>query len=122
MLNVLIVDDNFFMRSALRQQLKILGCQVVGEAATVEQGMELFRALRPDLITVDVVLDPDSGLSLAEKICKEDPKAKVLMVSAVGQRQIMDDARRVGASGYVSKPVEMDALKEAIQKITGGTL
>ena len=122
MLKVLIVDDSFFMRAALRLQRKALGCEVVGEAADREQAMERYRALHPDLVTMDVVLDADSGILVAEKICQEDPEAKILMISAVGQTKVLEDARKAGASGYVLKPVELPPLKEAIEKITGEVL
>ncbi len=54
MLKFLIVDDSFFMRAALRLQLKAIGCEVVGEAADMEQALERYRALRPDVVTVDL--------------------------------------------------------------------
>ena len=94
MLKVLIVDDSFFMRAALRLQLKAIGCEVVGEAADMEQALECYRTLHPDLVTVDVVLDPDSGMRVTEKICQEDPKARILMVSAVGSRRSSKNAGR----------------------------
>jgi two-component system chemotaxis response regulator CheY len=122
MLKVLIVDDSFFLRAALRLQLKALGCEVVGEAADMAQALECYRTLHPDVVTVDVVLDSESGMLVAEKILQEDPKARILMVSAVGQQKIMEESRKVGACGYVVKPVEMDALKEAMEKIAGGAL
>jgi two-component system, chemotaxis family, chemotaxis protein CheY len=122
MLKVLIVDDSFFLRASLRLQLKAIGCEVVGEAADGAQALERYRVLRPDLVTVDVVLDPESGIHVAQQIIQVDPKAKILMVSAVGQQKIMEETRQAGACGYVHKPVEMSALKEAIEKITGEVL
>ncbi len=67
-------------------------------------------------------MDPDSGIQVTQKICQEDPKAKVLMVSAVGQQKIVEETQKAGASGYVIKPVEIDALKKEIERITGEVL
>jgi len=122
MLKVLVVDDSFFLRAALRLQLKALGCDVIGEASNLEEAVERYRTLRPDLVTLDVVLDPGSGIQIAKKISAEHPGAKILMVSAVGQEAIMDEARAAGASGYVMKPVEIPELKKAIEEITGEAL
>ncbi len=114
---VLIVDDSSIMRNLLRKQLTEMGCEVVGEAADGEEAVKRYRALRPDVVTMDIVLPSGTGMDVIKKIRLEDPKAKIIMVSAMDQEKAVMEALCLGACGYVVKPAKAAALKEEIEKI-----
>ncbi|MCX5795509.1 MAG: response regulator [Elusimicrobia bacterium] len=117
---VLITDDSKFMRLVMRNLLVGQGLEVVGEAENVPQALEKYQALKPDLVTMDLVMPGDSGLKGIEQLRALDPQARVLVISALGQRQMIDDALRLGAKGFVEKPVKAEQLAEALGKLRQG--
>ena len=118
--SVLITDDSKFMRLVMRNLLVGQGLEVVGEAENVPQALEKYRELKPDLVTMDLVMPGDSGLKGVEQIRQVDPHARILVISALGQQQMIDDAVRLGAKGFVEKPLKAEQLAEALVKLRAG--
>lgn len=108
---VLIVDDARFMRAVLRDILQSLGFQVL-EAESGAQALEVYKAQRPDLVTMDIVLPDTDGISALKRIIEADPNAKVVMVSALGQRQLIAEALKAGAKDFIIKPFRRDQVAE----------
>lgn len=108
---VLIVDDARFMRAVLRDILQGLGFQVL-EAESGAQALEVYKAQRPDLVTMDIVLPDTDGISALKRIIEADPNAKVVMVSALGQRQLIAEALKAGAKDFIIKPFRRDQVAE----------
>lgn len=101
---ILIVDDALFMRNLLRDIFTRGGFEVVGEAADGEEAVETYRRLRPDLVTLDIVMPRMSGLQALRQIVAEDPGACIVMCSALGQEAMILEAVEGGARDFIIKP------------------
>lgn len=119
MAKVLIVDDAAFMRGSLKFIIENAGHQIVGTAEKGEQAIELYKALKPDLVTLDILMKGMDGLSALKEIMEYDPGAKVLMVTALGQEAKQEEARKLGASGYIRKPFKQTEIIIAIESALG---
>ncbi|HEX6939410.1 MAG TPA: response regulator [Longimicrobiales bacterium] len=116
---VLICDDAIFMRSMIADILKQAGFEVVGEAETGAQAVERYRELKPDLVTMDIVMPDMGGIDAVRQIVAEDPDAKVLMCSAMGQQALVIEAIQAGARDFVVKPFQPSRVLEAVQRVLG---
>jgi len=114
---ILICDDSSFMRLMLRKILTARGHEVVGEAGNGNQAIEMFKKHRPDVTTMDITMPEVDGLSALKLIRAEDNRAKVVMVSAIGQKEIMTEAIRQGASDFLVKPFEEEQVAMVVNKI-----
>ena len=117
---VLVVDDAAFMRHLIKKILTDMGYEVAGEACDGEEACEKYKAIRPDLVTMDLVMPKMGGLDALKAIREEDPNAKVIVISAIDQREPLMDALKLGAADYVVKPFEQDRVKEAIHRVIAG--
>ena len=111
---ILIVDDSFYMRTMLKNMLTDAGYDVVGEAANGQQALEMAVATTPDLITLDVILPDNTGLDVLKGIRQQQPDAKVVMCSAVGQETIVTEAMENGALAYIVKPFSEERVLEIV--------
>jgi two-component system chemotaxis response regulator CheY len=119
MIRILIVDDSLFMRKLIRDALEPLGFVICGEAGDGNQAVERFRELKPDLTTLDIVMPHADGLTALANIRQLDPQAKVIMVTAVDQRDAMLRATRLGVSDFIVKPFDADRIVSAVEKALG---
>ncbi len=117
MKRVLIVDDAAFMRVSIRNIVSKNGYEVVGEAENGAVAIEKYAELKPDIVTMDITMPEVNGLEALKEIRKADPKAKVLMVSALGQEAMVRDAVVSGAMGFVVKPFKEDVFTAALSKL-----
>jgi len=116
---VLICDDAIFMRTMVSDILQQAGFEVVGEAETGAQAVERYKLLRPDLVTMDIVMPDMGGIDAVREITKFDPDAKVLMCSAMGQQALVVEAIQAGAKDFVVKPFQPSRVLEAVQRVLG---
>jgi two-component system chemotaxis response regulator CheY len=105
------------MRSLLSDILTGAGLQVVGEAQTGAEAVDKFRQLRPDLVTMDILMPDMGGIDAVREIVKLEPRAKVLMCSAMGQQSLVLEAIRAGARDFVVKPFQPSRVLEAVQRV-----
>ena len=106
---VLVCDDAIFMRTMISDILSQAGFEVVGEAESGVQAVEKYRQLKPDLVTMDIVMPDMGGIEAVREICKTDPDAKILMCSAMGQQALVVEAIQAGAKDFVVKPFQPSA-------------
>ena len=116
---VLICDDAIFMRTMIGDILTQAGFQIVGEAETGVQAVDKYRSLKPDLVTMDIVMPDMGGIDAVREIIKEDPGAKILMCSAMGQQALVIEAIQAGARDFVVKPFQPSRVLEAVQRVLG---
>jgi two-component system chemotaxis response regulator CheY len=116
---VLVCDDAIFMRTMITDILTQAGYEVIGEAESGAQAVEKFRQLRPDLVTMDIVMPDMGGIEAVREICKENPDAKILMCSAMGQQALVVEAIQAGAKDFVVKPFQPSRVLEAVQRLLG---
>jgi two-component system chemotaxis response regulator CheY len=117
MKRVLIVDDAAFMRVSIRNILSKNGFEIAGEAENGVVAVQKYAELKPDIVTMDITMPEMSGLEALQLIRKSDPKANVVMVSALGQEAMVRDAVMSGAKGFVVKPFKEDTITSALSKI-----
>ena len=116
---VLVCDDAVFMRTLLSDILSQSGFEVIGEAETGVQAIERYKQLRPDLVTMDIVMPDMGGIDAVREIVKVDPGAKVLMCSAMGQQALVVEAIQAGAKDFVVKPFQPSRVLEAVTRVLG---
>ena len=114
---ILIVDDSSFMRSSLKVIAERGGYEVVGMTGDGEDALAQHKRLRPDLVTLDILMEPMDGLTVLESIKECDPEAKVVMVTAIGQEEMQERAKRLGSSGYIRKPFNPQEVLREIGKV-----
>lgn len=116
---VLICDDAIFMRTMLGDILTQAGFTIVGEAETGLEAVQKYRELKPDLVTMDIVMPDMGGIDAVREIIKEDPNARILMCSAMGQQALVIEAIQAGARDFVVKPFQPSRVLEAVQRVLG---
>ncbi|WP_291632448.1 response regulator [Clostridium sp.] len=119
MARVLIVDDAAFMRMMIKDILEKNGFEVVGEANNGIKAVELYKAEKPDVVTMDITMPDMDGIEAVKVIKAFDPAAKIIMCSAMGQQSMVMDAIRAGARDFIVKPFQADRVLEAIKKVVG---
>ena len=120
----LIVDDSSTMRGAIAQVLRSQGYDVAGEAGDVDKALALYASLRPDLVTMDIVMPSPSGelkpetagLEAVKRIRLADPKARIIVISAMTQKEYVAEAIKSGAKDFVPKPFNPMRLREALAR------
>lgn len=123
MARVLIVDDALFMRKMLSDILKKEGIEVCGEAENGKDAITRYQELRPDLVTMDIVMprvEDIDGIAAVREIIKSDPQARIIMVSAMGQHSLVVEAIQAGAKDFVTKPFQPSRVIEALRRTLGG--
>jgi len=119
MKRLLIVDDAAFMRLSIRNMLLKYEIEIVGEAANGAIGVEMYKELRPDVVTMDITMPEMSGLEALKAIKAFDPQAKVIMVSAMGQEGMVKESIVNGARTFIVKPFKEEFLYQTISKVLG---
>lgn len=113
---LLIVDDALIMRMRIREIAVQAGWEVIGEAANGTQAVEMYRNLKPDLVTLDIVMPEMDGVEALRRIREEAPQARVCMVSAVNQREKLTECIKLGAIDFIVKPFEKAQLVSLFTK------
>lgn len=113
---VLVVDDAQFMRMMIKDVLTSLGHEVVDEATNGNEAIEKYKQHKPDLVTLDLVMPVASGLDALKGIREFDANAKIIVVSAIDQRESLMEAIRLGALDFIVKPFEEERIQNAVTK------
>jgi two-component system, chemotaxis family, chemotaxis protein CheY len=115
MANGLIVDDSKFMRKILRETLEGGGHTILAEADNGSDGVEKFKSLKPDFVTMDVTMGGLDGMMAVRAINEFDPSARVIIVSALNENTIRMNDHSIKVSAFIQKPFERDQLLGAIR-------
>ncbi len=115
---ILVVDDASFMRTVLKDIIKGNGlASDIIEAADGVEGVKAYQTQKPDLVTMDVNMPRADGIQALRAIMKIDPAAKVVMVTSVEQKQIVQDAMKLGARDYIVKPFDRSNVGLVLNKV-----
>jgi two-component system chemotaxis response regulator CheY len=112
----LVVDDSPVMRIMLQEMLIGLGHQVVAEACDGAEALRMYRANKPDLVTLDISLPDMDGLAVLQNLRRADPNAKVMIVTGNDQKAIETKALAMKALGVLHKPFDSNELSSIIEK------
>jgi two-component system, chemotaxis family, chemotaxis protein CheY len=112
----LIADDSMFMRNLLKNLLTDNGYQVVAEAFDGSSAVSLYKEKTPDIVILDLTMPMMNGLDALKNILKFDPKAKVIICSAMGQKSLITDALQIGAKDFIIRPY-FNKLIPALNKL-----
>ena len=113
---VLVVDDSLVMREMIKNTLCKDGFVLAGEASNGLEALEQYKALKPDLVTMDIVMPQEHGIDALKKIFEFDKNARVIVVSGLHQKSLLMEALEAGARDYVIKPFDAKELLEAANK------
>ncbi|MBE5965189.1 MAG: response regulator [Lachnospiraceae bacterium] len=117
MAKILIVDDSKTSRKLLKNLLEENGHEVVGEAGDGMQGVNAYKELNPEIVTMDITMPVLNGIEALDLIKLHDKDAKVVMVTAAGQQMKMMEALKKGAVDFVQKPFEPEKIISIIDKV-----
>lgn len=115
-IRVALIDDNDLTRSALRLALPLDVVEVVAEASSGRQGLELCLRDKPEIVFLDIVMPGLGGLDVLDAIKDALPMTEVLMVTASNDRPTIEQAVRSGASGFIIKPFRAGTVEDAVRK------
>jgi len=117
--SVLIVDDALFMRSMIRDILANTGrFDVIGEAANGLEAVSKYAELKPELVTMDIVMPELDGIAATREILKKDPSATIIMCSALGQEALVIESISAGARDFIVKPFTPEKVIRVVESLT----
>jgi two-component system chemotaxis response regulator CheY len=114
---VLIVDDAAFMRMMIKNIITKSGYEVVGEAENAGIAVDLYKELKPDLVTMDITMPEMDGISGVKALRSIDPKVNIIMVSAMGQQAMVMEAIQAGAKDFIVKPFQQERILQAMERV-----
>ena len=117
MAKILMVDDSKTSRKILRGILEENGHEIIGEAGNGKEAVSKYIELKPDITTMDITMPVMNGLDALKQIVDYDKNAKVVMITAAGQKTKMVDAVKYGASDFLAKPFDSDQIIDIINKV-----
>lgn len=118
MATVLMIDDSRTSRKILRGVLEKGGHEVIGEAVNGEDGYLKYKELRPDIVTMDITMPVMDGIESLTLIKKENADAKVVMITAAGQKEKMVEALKRGAEEFITKPFNEQEVLNTLKKLS----
>lgn len=119
MTKILVADDSKFMRTVLSSILNKAGYKEIVEAADGIEAVKKFKQEKPDLTLLDIIMEKKGGVDALKDIIAIDQAAKVIIVTAVGQEQMKDEAMKAGAKDYIVKPFDHAQVVRAVEKVLG---
>lgn len=113
---ILLADDLSFMRMVQKEILEEKGYDVVAEASDGLEAIEKYKAVKPDIVILDITMPNMNGLDAMHKIFEIDKAAKIIMCSALGQQQLIVEAIKSGVKDFIVKPFKPERMLSAIEK------
>ena len=114
---VLVVDDSSFLRNSLKKILETNGYEVVGMAENGLEAVTKYKELKPDLVTLDIIMPQTNGLQALQMLRAIDPNVCAVMVSSMSAKESVTDCVKAGAKNYILKPFEEAKVVEVIRKV-----
>ena len=120
MASILVVDDAVFMRTMISDILKQEGHTIAGEADNAKEAIESYKRLKPDIVTLDIIMPEIDGidaLKAIKEILAHDGNAKIVMVSAMGQQEMVVESIQAGAKDFIVKPFQPQRVTETVARL-----
>ncbi len=119
-IRVMVVDDHPMWRDAVERDLQAAGFEVVAVAANGSEALARFPAARPDVVVLDLQIPDPNGVEVTAEVVRQDPSARVLILSASGEQSDVLDAVKAGATGYLVKSASREELMSAVRRVAAG--
>lgn len=116
-MKALIIDDAMFMRMMVKNFIASFEFEEVLEASDGRMGLELYKEHRPDVVTLDLTMPEMDGLAALKRIMEFDSEAKVIVCSALGHRDFITEALKLGAKNFVTKPFREEQIVETVKGV-----
>lgn len=116
-MKLLIVDDSAIIRKAIESFAKDFPVEIVGQATNGKEAVDLFTKLKPDIVTLDITMPEMDGLEALKQMLKINAAARIMIVSAISNNQVVIEALAAGAKHFLTKPFNEKTLKAGLQKI-----
>jgi two-component system chemotaxis response regulator CheY len=116
---VLLCDDSRALRMLAARQLSDGGFEVVAEAGNGHEAAERYRAHRPAVVLLDLVMPEADGKQALRSILEHDPQAKVVILSSLGAKSDIEECLRMGAASYLQKPIDPEAMLRVLRQVVG---
>ena len=113
---VMIVDDSRLVRVQLEDVLKGTDYEVAAYCRSGEDAIEQYAAVQPDLVTMDIIMQGMDGLDAAEIILKQNPDARIVMISSLAYGDTFERAKAIGTRGFVDKPFHREQLLKVFEE------
>ena len=117
MVRVLIIDDSPIVFKMIRRALEPNGFEIAGHAENGKIGLEMYEKLKPDIITLDVTMPIMDGMETAQNLFRMNPDVKVIMLSAMGDDDLLNAAKKIGVRYFHPKPINPQELVSLINKV-----
>lgn len=115
--SVLVVDDSALIRKVLIELLNNNGFNVIGEATNGQEGLDMYKELSPDIVTLDVTMPVMDGVEALRQIIELDANAKVAMITAAGQKERLMEALKIGAKLFITKPFNEEEVLNSLSDL-----
>ena len=119
-IRLMLADDHKMLREGLRRSMVERGFDVIGEARDGAEAVELSASLRPDVILMDVSMPEIDGVEATRQIRERQPDVRIVMLTMHADQDVLADAIRAGANGYLVKDCSTDEIASAIETVAGG--
>lgn len=114
---VLVIDDSPFVFKAVTKALEGTEWEVVGNALDGQLGVDKYIELRPDVITLDVTMPVMDGLETARKLVEINPNVKIIMLSAMGDETLLNEAKEIGIKHFLTKPFRPETIQAKLTEV-----
>lgn len=116
-IKIMIVDDSLAFRRLLKRIFETTLYEVVSEVADGKEAVSEYRRHKPDIVTMDVTMPEMEGPAAVEAIRKEHPEARIIMLSSLGHKELVEEAMGKGAKGYILKPITDSAIPKVLETV-----
>jgi two-component system, chemotaxis family, chemotaxis protein CheY len=116
-MKILIVDDAKLMRGIIKGAFTGMPDWTILEASNGEDAIQLYKATKPDLVTMDITMDYKNGVEASREILAVDPEAKIVMITALGQENLLKECIEMGVKDFIVKPFTKERVVSAASKI-----
>ena len=117
MSKILIVDDAKLMRNMIKNMITQKEGHKFIEASNGEDAVMVYKAIKPDLVTMDITMDIKNGVDATKEILKHDPEAKIIIITALGQEGFLKDCVKLGVKDFIVNPFSKERVTSAINSI-----
>lgn len=113
--SILVIDDSPFAAQQIREVVEEHGYKVVGCARNGEEGIEKYKALKPEYVILDIIMPGIDGLETAEILLKDDPRARIVMLSSLCDAGTLEEVKNIGLKYLIPKPLDADVLLATLE-------